>query len=880
MITAIIKRDGRAVPFSAQCLNGWGEWSAENLNGHVDWPTVVMRTVASLPETCKSTELHKALIRECLNMDSWSHYRMAGRLYVSTYRKEVYGKDHIPTIKEVHEKLQEVGYMVKLDYSEEDYAQIEKFINHDRDFRYPHFQVDQLRGKYALRNRLGTEEYETPQFIYMRMAMALAEDQPRDRRIHDVKMWYNHFSLNRISPPTPNYVNLGTPLRGYASCCLYVTTDSARSLAVGDHIGYMMTVSSAGIGANLRTRSVGDPVRGGLIKHQGLLPYYASFGKAIRANMQNGRAGAGNMFFECFDPEVMTIAALKNPMSVEDKKNRDMDYAMLNNKFFARKVAKNEDVFLFNIKTAPDLSEAFYSKDPSEFERLYAQYEANPDFKKTYLNARDIAVKQMTESFTTGHAHFAMIDEMNRHTPFRDSIRQSNLCMEIALPTDAYTSMQQLYTAGPTAYTTVRYKDGHSARMTSVQRVELEDGTHASAVELKAGQTFRLVSQTGAVSESHEIEAITEQEREPEVALCSIAALLPTNIENDDVYASASYYALLMIDKCIHMSDYELPHVGWSAKQRLSAGVGIMDLAHYMARKKLDWDTDEGKAEIHRVAERHMWHLISASSRLAEELGPAPWMHRTNWVNGWMPIDTYNKNVDQITPPVYHYDWDALREQVKKSGGLRHSTVATFMPGESSSKAAGATNSIYRVRETTLMKTDNERTTYWAAPDSERLEKYYERNNAWDAGDINTLNSYAIFQKFTDQAISADLFRRIGHGETVDSKEMIESFLYMHKVGIKTRYYQNTRTSQKVDFAPIDAGPDTEVLTRLMEHYGTWISPDKVQFYTELLLSEAPDGSLTADEIVASITERLVATDLQESLENDGEGCASGGCSL
>lgn len=270
MIKNIRKRDGRLEPWNPAKVNGWGQWAAENDSiGSVDWQSVVMRAVGKLPEECSSVELQDALIRECLEQETWGHQRMAGRLYASTTYKEIYPGGKIPTVKSLHRKLQDIGYMVDLGYTDEEYRVIEGFIKHDRDFRYPHYQLFQLRNKYALRNRLEKKEYESPQFVFMRMAMALAQDQPTERKLHDVKAWYNHFSLGRISPPTPNYVNLGTKLNSYASCCLTLASDSEGSLSALDHIAYRMTAASAGLGAMVNSRSIGDPVRGGIIRHSG-----------------------------------------------------------------------------------------------------------------------------------------------------------------------------------------------------------------------------------------------------------------------------------------------------------------------------------------------------------------------------------------------------------------------------------------------------------------------------------------------------------------------------------------------------------------------------------------------------------------------------------
>jgi ribonucleoside-diphosphate reductase alpha chain len=787
MIEQIVKRSGAMEPFQASKLNGWGQWAATSLKGRVDWPTVIMDTVATLPEICSSERLQHQLIQTCLDQDSWPYNRMAGRLYASTYHKELFPGGSMPTVKEVQRRIAADGFMMALDYTDEDYAKIEEFIDHERDFKSPHFSLHQIRFKYALRNLVDDVEYETPQYTYMRMAMGLSVDEPVATRIKHVKAWYNHFSKNRINAPTPNYSNLGTANNGYASCCLYTTNDTAASLAVGDHIGYMMTVMSAGIGNNLQCRSIGDAVRGGLIKHQGKLPYYRAMSGAVHANIKNGRAGACTSYYSAFDPEVDTLVRLKNPMTPKDKQIRDMDYGQIGNKFLGRKAALDEQIFLFNVKTAPDLYESFFSDNLDRFIELYNRYEADPKFVKKYVSAREVVLTSLNEAYETGRSYIMNADEVNRHTPFKDPIYSLNLCAEIAEPTRGYDTMMDLYNPGPVGYIKFEDQNGKGWVIPAVDRCDLMDGRVIAAQQLKVGDAI-----SAANGGTIEVVKILKLKYEPEVALCSLAGIVVSNIKDDAQYEDAMYYALKMVDKCIHMSEYVLPHVGYTAKQRLSAGIGMMDLAHHMAKLGLSYSTPEGKAEIHRIAERHSYFAIKCSLRMGRELGNAPWMHRTKWVDGWMPIDTYNRNVDAIAAPNYQYDWEALRSEVVANGGIRHSTLIAYMPGESSSKASSTTNSIYPVRATTLIKTDNAMAVHWAAPDSDRLD--YEI--AWDVPTRDMIDVYSIFQKFTDQTISADLWRRVEGNAAVTDTEMLSDYFYMLKMGMKSRYYQNTKTSK------------------------------------------------------------------------------------
>lgn len=747
MIQTIIKRDGSSEPFNAGKLNKWAEWASSNLGELVDWPSVAMQAVSTLGKECTSQQLQERLIRVCLDNDSWSYYKMAGRLLAALLDKSIFPEGK-PTIQVLHNNLVSKGLMIDLGYSDSEYNELEKVINHSLDYNCVYFGLDFINGKYALKDRTKNEVYETAQFVYMRMAMALAQNE-KDK-VKEATEWYHLFSENVINAPTPNYVNLGTRLKGLSSCCVYTTNDDWPSLAVGDHIAYSMTCMSAGIGSHLKTRSVGDSVRSGAIKHMGKLPYYRSLQGAVQANMQAGRGGAATVYYTCYDPEILDLLQLRNPRQTEDKRIRGLHYNMGSNKTFARAVAKDEDFFGFTYKDNPELYESQYEGDQSKFETLYTKYSKTRKAAKYKVKARDVLVTSLTEAFETGTAYLHFTDELNRHTPFKDKIYSSNLCVETAFPTKGYKNMKELY---------------------SDSFINSVDGLG---------------------------------EQEPEIGLCSLAAINVANIKNDAHYAKAAYYALKMIDKCIHLSDFAFPHLELTAKARMNAGIGIVGLAHYMAKNKKLYSSQEGKDEIHKLAETHSWHVINASLRLGKELGNAPWMQRTKWPDGWLPVDTYNKSVDSVVTVELQRDWESLRRAIIDNKGIRNSCIVNHMPSESSSKASQTTNSVYPVRDLTLIKTDASVNTLWAAPDGDKLKKWYEI--AWDVSTKDMIDVYAIIQKFTDQSISADLYRKLIADETVSTQEMIRDYLYMVKMGMKTRYYQNTKTSNGTELDVGDIG--------------------------------------------------------------------------
>lgn len=762
MIERIIKRNGEVEDFSPRKLNGWGEWAAKTLGGDVDWSEVVLHVASTCGAEITSVELQDAFINYCLTKRSFAYNRMAGRLYVAKLYKELY-KDNIPTVKEVFNNLVSVGLMSESffnSYSNEDYVELEKIINHKQDFNYAHYQIEQAMEKYSLRDRASGKYYESPQFGMIRVAMEMCKN--RENRLERIKRHYKQYSSDILNVPSPYYMNSGTDRLGLASCCVHDSEDGVPSLATGNHISYMMTVNSAGQGSKIRTRTVNDPVRGGSIPHQGKKPYYRAEVAMINANLQNGRGGAETQSFDVLDPEIEEILVLKNPMTPSARQIRGLDYAMCFTKSFAEKAAKNEDWTLFSYHDCKDLYDAMTLTDGT-FEKLYDKYLKEGKGRKT-VKARDLLRKSLTEAVGVGRIYQTNLWEMNHHTPFKESINLSNLCQEIALKTSSYNSVDELY----------YYQEYKKA---------LKDNAHPTVLEYLR---------------------VRNDEVKGEVAVCSLAGINVGKIKGkvgtaewDAEYAEATYIALDMIYTGITESQYPLPHIEYTAKKRMSAGVGIVDLAHLLAKYKLTYDSQEGRNLIHKVAESHYFHLLNASLTLSKEFGNAEWMDKTKWVDGWLPIDTYNKHVDEVVTVGLQYDWEGLRKRIIENGGHAFSVLAAHMPAESSSIKSGSTNGVYPIRDLDLNKTNDTNAIKYVVPESDKLGKYYQ--NAYDISVEDMAKVYGIIQKWTDQAISADQWFKAQGSDKISSTELMKGWFSWVYYGVKTRYYVNTLTAKGVE---------------------------------------------------------------------------------
>ncbi len=724
MIKTVIKSNGESVPFNPECLNRKGAWADENGS---EWSSIVLDAISKLQNNCHTVDIDKALIAACTDYFTEDTFKMAGRILAGTIYKEAYGSfTSIPTLSEHIDNMVGKGYWINMDYSDFELEQLQMVMRHEQDLELNYSEIKQLNDKYLVRDRVRKITMESPQMMYMGMAMANMEKMPKDRRIHDVIKLYDYLSRKAINAPTPFMAFLRTPHRNYASCCVATCNDTIDSLAAADHIYYKMTAASAGIGAHMMVRSAGDPVRNGTVEHQGKYGYLNTISALVKANLQGGRGGAATVHVNALDPEIEMILSLGSNKTPEERRIAGIQYSFGYTKLIAKRMKAKQNWMLISYLHAPDLWEAAYSNNDTLFEELYFKY-AESDKPKKFVDAYELVVESVIQSVETGRMYQHNTYELNNHTPFKDPIWQSNLCQEIALPTKGFKDVFELDVAGEV---------------------------------------------TG------------------EIGLCNLAAYVAGSVPDDEI-EEVIYYILLMVDNVIDIMEYPFKNLKFTSQARRSVGVGITNLAHDMANKGFKYSSKDGKAYVHRVMEQHSFYLHKASLQLAKERGVADWIDRTKYPEGWLPIDTYNRNVDKVVKQELLHDWETLRQEIIAQGGIRHSVLEAFMPNESSSIATNGTNSILPIRSLKMVKTSAGSVTKFIVPEAERLRDAYEL--AWEIPTRDLIDFYAIVQKFCGQAISADLYLDQTNGNTPAS-QLATDWFRMVMLGIKTRYYMNTKT--------------------------------------------------------------------------------------
>jgi ribonucleotide reductase alpha subunit len=272
------------------------------------------------------------------------------------------------------------------------------------------------------------------------------------------------------------------------------------------------------------------------------------------------------------------------------------------------------------------------------------------------------------------------------------------------------------------------------------------------------------------------------------IALCILSALNVGSLKSEKELEEHCDIIVRQLDELIDIQEYPVKAAELSARKYRPLGVGIIGLAHYLARNSVKYDDPEAVNIVHILSESIQYYLLKASNQLAREKGPCEGFIETKYSDGILPIDTYKKSIDEFCSEPLHHDWESLRSDIVKYG-LRNTTLTAAMPSESSSKLSNTTNGIDPPRGHLSVK----RRSKIIVPQYTKLKNNYTL--AWDMkSNEGYFNIIAVIQKFFDQAISANWYYNPEHypDNKVPMSVIVRDFLSAYKKGHKSAYYHIT----------------------------------------------------------------------------------------
>lgn len=296
----VIKRDGTREELDYDKIHRVLLWATENITG-VSVSEIELKAKLNIYDGIMTTDIHSTIIntaRDLISEDTPNYDRVAGRLEMFGIRKEVYEDFEPCELHALMVKNTDLGFYdpaLLEEFTKEEIDDLDEYLTHDRDYNFRFAATQQLVTKYLTQDRTTGKHFESPQMMYMLIAMTLFmydyegsgvinSKFNRRQRTKIIKEFYDDVSLFKTGLPTPILAGARTPTRQYSSCVVIETDDNLDSIG-HTNVAIMRYISKkAGLGLNLgRVRPEGSPVRNGEIKHTGLVPFIKAARGAVKS---------------------------------------------------------------------------------------------------------------------------------------------------------------------------------------------------------------------------------------------------------------------------------------------------------------------------------------------------------------------------------------------------------------------------------------------------------------------------------------------------------------------------------------------------------------------------------------------------------------------
>uniref|UniRef100_UPI003D5AE903 class 1a ribonucleoside-diphosphate reductase subunit alpha n=1 Tax=Escherichia coli TaxID=562 RepID=UPI003D5AE903 len=440
----VVKNSGATEKFDAEKANRVVEWACEGLD--VCASEILMKAQIQMFDGVTTKAIHETLIKaasDLISVQNPDYQYAAARLLLFKIRKEAYG-DFQP-FDLFHQIYLNVGngkYDRHLldDYTRDEIAFLNDKIVHDRDFDYTYAAMRQYEDKYLVKHRVTGEIYESPQMALMLIAMGLLSQEDKKTRLERIVDLYENVSLMKVSLPTPIMAGVRTPTRQFSSCVLIESGDNIDQIFNANTAQGKYAAQRAGIGLNFgMIRGQDSAIRGGEVKHAGTVPIVRMYQESLGWTSQGGvRKASANYFYPMWHWDFESLIVLKNNRGTESTRARHVDYGLQINKLLYTRLQQGKNITLFHPNVAGGKLYEYFFSDQEKFQQLYEELEADPSVAKKSIPAADAFSVFGQERSQTGRIYVQHVDHCNTNSPFdpkQAPVKQSNLCMEIALPT-------------------------------------------------------------------------------------------------------------------------------------------------------------------------------------------------------------------------------------------------------------------------------------------------------------------------------------------------------------------------------------------------------------------------------------------------------------
>lgn len=763
----VTKRNGAKEALNLEKIHQILFFACEGLTG-VSVSEIEVRAQLQFFEGIETNAIHEILIKaasELITVDTPNYQYVAGRLINYSLRKKVYG-DYEPPKFTAH--VQQLIDMKIYDpeilekFSLIEIEELGKYIKHKRDDKFTFVAMKQWEGKYLCKNRVTKQIYETPQMAYMMIAAIVFMNYDRDVRMSYVKRFYDAISNFDISLPTPIMAGLRTNTRQFSSCVVLNVGDSLDSIGAANHAILRYISRKAGLGINYGRVRAIDSEIRG--------------GDAVHTGLIPFITSSTKTVKSCSQGGVRGGAAT-------------IHFPLWHLEFENLVVLKNNKGTEFNRVRQSDYC---FQINKTLYERLTKKGDI------TFFSPSD--VPGLYDAFCSDQKEFARLYKKYEADP---TIRK-----KVVPAIEVFTVlMQQRAETGRIYIQNIDLTNEHSPFDPKVAPIEQSNLCQEIALP------------------SVPFEDVNSGE-DGLISLCTLSAINWGNFDKPEDMENACDLAVRALDSLLDYQDYPVIHAERATRAYRPLGVGIINLAYFLAKRGLRYD-DGALETVNTWAEAWSYYLLKSSVQLAKEKGKCEWFDNLKYAEGILPIDTYKKTIDDLVGTELKMDWDSLRADIAKHG-IRNATTMALMPAETSAQISNSTNGIEPPRSLVSIKASKDGILKQVVPEIGKLKNKYTL--LWDQKDNEGyIKICGVLQKYIDQSISANTSYNPEHfpENKLSMKVLLKELLMSFKYGLKNLYYMNTNDgSGEIDVEALEKEQSKPRTQAQDEPSGGFILPD------------------------------------------------------
>src|SRR5688572_2706249 len=193
----------------------------------------------------------------------------------------------------------------------------------------------------------------------------------------------------------------------------------------------------------------------------------------------------------------------------------------------------------------------------------------------------------------------------------------------------------------------------------------------------------------GTIKSSNLCTEIIEYTAPDEVAVCNLASLaLPKFVTDEGTFDHQRLYEITKVatrnlNKVIDVNYYPVEEARKSNMRHRPIGLGVQGLADAFILLRMPFDSEEARGLNKDIFETIYFAAMEASMEEAKKFGPYETFKGSPVSKGIFQFDMWG-----VTPTSGRWDWESLKQEVKKHG-VRNSLLVAPMPTASTSQILG-----------------------------------------------------------------------------------------------------------------------------------------------------------------------------------------------